>query len=175
MVTTVLKFDPCREQRVAGIKDVVYEYGNLIASAHYSMNGHAPWRTNCDDAFLLGCRKLDDFLTKDSRSARYGQEQPDILALDYLPAGAVREWELPIWKGEWRDAMNKQLAHISYSRDKEWNHRIWVPQLEREFREAWLKFRNAVVDSEYKKEFDKQLADCQAKPGFDTVTLERSE
>jgi len=35
------------------IRDVVYEYGNLRAAAYYSIHGQAPWRTNCDDAFLL--------------------------------------------------------------------------------------------------------------------------
>src|SRR5713101_6031771 len=34
------------------------------------IHGAAPWRTNCDDAFLLGCRKLDDFFMKDKRSVK---------------------------------------------------------------------------------------------------------
>ena len=56
------------------IRDVVYEYGNLRAAAYYSIHGQAPWRTNCDDAFLLGCRKLGDFLMRDERSKNRGQE-----------------------------------------------------------------------------------------------------
>lgn len=174
MATKLLKFNPSRKKRIAGIEDVVYEYGNLLVAGHYSMRGQAPWRTNCDDAFLLGCRKLDDFLMKDKRTVRKdGRELDDVLALDYLPVSAPRTWELPIWTAEWREAMNKQLAHIAYSRDKEWVHFKWVPQLEEEFRKAWRNFRNAIIDPDYKKEFDQQVISCQAKAGFDTVILEK--
>jgi hypothetical protein len=172
MATKLLEFIPTQEKRIAAIKDVVYEYGNLIAAGHYSMRGQAPWRTNCDDAFLLGCRKIDDFLMK-KRSVKDGQELDDVLALDYLPADTARTWELPVWTAEWRVAMNKQLAHIAYSRDKEWVHLRWVPLLEEEFRQAWRNFRKAIIDPDYKKEFDQQVITCQAKEGFDTVILEK--
>jgi hypothetical protein len=173
MATKLRKFVPGKEKRIAAIKDVVYEYGNLIAAGHYSMRGQAPWRTNCDDAFLLGCRKIDDFLMKEKRSVKDGQELDDVLALDYLPVSAARTWELPAWTAEWRAATNKQLAHIAYSRDKEWVHLKWVPLLEEEFRQAWRKFRKAIIDPDYKKEFDQQVIACQAKPGFDSLILEK--
>jgi len=60
-------------------------------------------------------RKLDDFLMKDKRSMKGAQELDDVLALDYLPTNPTRTWDLPIWITEWRDPMNKQLAHIAYS------------------------------------------------------------
>lgn len=153
-----------------GIEHVCYEYANLISAAHWSLNGQAPWRTNVDDAFLLGYRKLRDFLLKDTRSHRSGVELPDILANDYVPLGFVRTWALPIWELEWQAEMDKQLAHISFQREKEWCHRKWVPKLEREMRIAWAEFL-AAVEAQHMSEFRAQLAHCQGKPGFSTLTL----
>jgi hypothetical protein len=153
-----------------GIEHVCYEYANLISAAHWSINGHAPWRTNVDDAFLLGYRKLRDFLFKDKRSERKGVELADILASDYLPAGLARTWTLPTWEAEWQAEMDKQLAHITFEREKEWNHLRWVPTLESEMRTAWAAFL-AVVDPPHKPEFAAQLAHCQAKMGFSALRL----
>jgi hypothetical protein len=144
-----------------GIEHVCYEYANLISTAHWSINGQAPWRTNVDDAFLLGCRKLRDFLIKDKRSERRGVELPDILASDYLLPGFARTWTLPTWDLEWQAEMDKQLAHITFEREKEWNHLKWVTKLESEMRTAWAEFL-AVVDPQHKPEFRAQLAHCQA-------------
>ena len=173
MIANKCRFAPTPRQRLDGIRHIVYEYANLLSAAYYSMNGRAPWRrTHCDDAFLLGCRKIGDFLMKDRRSKRHGQELDDILALDYLPTKVARHWELPIWSN-WQEAMNKQLAHLSYSREKGWDHRLWVPRIEAEFRKAWWCFRDAVVSQEYGEEFDKQLRSCQTKVGFENIPLHR--
>ena len=123
-----------------------------------------------DDAFLLGYRKLRDFLLKDRRSKRNGLELPDILASDYLPSGFARTWTRPTWELEWQAEMDKQLAHISFEREKEWNHLKWVPTLESEMRTAWAKFL-AVVDPQHKPEFTAQLTQCQGKPGFKALKL----
>jgi hypothetical protein len=162
---------PDPPQRISAIRHVVYEYGNLISAAHWSMHGQAPWRTHADDAFILGYRKLDDFLMADKRTVSGGRELDDILALDYLPPHASRSWDLPIWKAEWKRPMNKQLAHITYDRDKEWVHWKWVPQLENELRTAWSKFLGAIVDASFRQEFDAQLMECQSKPGFKSLPL----
>ena len=128
-----------------GIEHTCYEYANLMSAAHWSIHGQAPWRTNADDAFLLGYRKLGDFLLNKKRSRKFnGEENPDILALDYLPPGYTPAWTLTTWTNEWRNHMNKQLAHLSFIRDKEWIHYKWVPILEKEFRTAWGEFLLAV-------------------------------
>jgi hypothetical protein len=154
-----------------GIEHVCYEYANLVSAAHWDLHGQAPWRTHCDDAFLLGYRKMRDFLMRDKRSERRGVEFPDILARDYLPSGFARTWDLPTWEKEWGAEMDKQLAHITFERDKEWDHMRWVPTLESEIRTAWSAFLNAVNDPTHKTDFASQLAICQAKPGFNSVTL----
>lgn len=153
-----------------GIEHVCYEYANLISAAHCSIYGQAPWRTHCDDAFLLGYRKMHDFLLKDKRSERKGVELPDILASDYLPAAFTRTWTLPTWEREWQAEMDKQLAHITFERGKEWNHLKWVPTLESEMRTAWASFL-ASVDPQHKQNFTAQIAHCQRKAGFAIVTL----
>jgi hypothetical protein len=153
-----------------GIVHVCYEYANLISAAHCDIHGAAPWRTHCDDAFLLGYRKMRDFLLKGKRTARNGAELPDILATDYLPAGTILTWTLPTWETEWQAEMDKQLAHITFEREKEWNHLKWVPTLEREMREAWTKFIDA-LDAQTKADFVAEIAMCQKKPGFSGVKL----
>jgi hypothetical protein len=153
-----------------GTEHVCYEYANLISAAHHDIHGQAPWRTHCDDAFLLGYRKMRDFLLRDKRPERKRVELPDILACDYLPAGFKRAWDLPTWEAEWQLEMDKQLDHITFEREKEWDHRKWGPKLEREMRAAWAEFLKAVVDP-HKPEFAAQIAHCQAKPSFAALTL----
>lgn len=154
----------------AGITHVCYEYANLISAAHHDIYGQAPWRTHCDDVFLLGYRKMRDFLLRTTRSVRKRAELPDILATDYLPARFKRTWDLPTWENEWQDVMDKQLAHITFERQKVWDHGQWVPILENEMRTAWSKFL-AEVKAPHKAEFAAQINHCRAKPGFAMLAL----
>jgi hypothetical protein len=169
----VVKFIPDRPQKIAAIRDVFYEYRNLMMAGYYSMRGSAPWRTNCDDAFLLGCRKVGDFLMDDTRLTYNGKELDDVLAIDFLPSTASRSWSVPIWNTEWRDAMHKQSAHIAYTRTKGWNHTKWVPQLQAEFNKAWWDFRDAVTDLDYVQEFDKYLQLAEASAELKGIPLRR--
>ena len=173
-----MTFDPNRADKIAVIGDLVYEYANLMAAAHFGLKGDPPWRTNCADAFLLGCRKLGDFLMKDKRF------DDDVLAMDYLPLGATRTWNLPIWIGVWQTDMNKYLAHITYRRTEDrdalglphWNHtddNIGVRPLRNEFNKAWWDFRESVTDSDFCAKFDEELRECETKEGFEVVNLRR--
>jgi hypothetical protein len=160
---------PTRQNRLDAIEHVVYEYANLSSAGFYSMRGDAPWRTHADDAFLLGYRKLGDFLLNE-----YPRSKDDVLALDYLPAGSKRVWDLPTWQQEWRTHMNKQLTHVAYARviaPREWNHLKWNPKLLNEFRVAWKAFLAAVTDKDFDDEFERQIDRCQAKPGFENIHL----
>lgn len=56
--------------------------------------------------------------------------------------------------------MNKQLAHLSFKRDKEWNHLKWLPLLEQEMQNAWSKFL-LEIDQQYASEFHLQLEIAQ--------------
>jgi len=163
--------NPTHQNRIDAVKQVVYEYANLMAAYHYSMNGKPPWRTNADDGFLLGYRKLRDFLLND-----YPRYKDDILALDYLPPGSVRTWDLPTWENKWRDHMNKHLTHIAYARvisprPREWNHLEWDPPLMKDFLIAWKALLDAATDPQYSAEFKRQIDDCQGKTGFADIPL----
>ena len=125
-----------------------------MSAAFHSLHGPAPMRTHSDDAFLLGFRKLGDFLMEDWR--RYGD---DVLALDYLPTG-LREPEPAYLAKAWRRPMNKQLTHIAYERVRRpqpWDHRKWIPPLEAEFRNAWRNFLGAVTNAAFKAEYERQI------------------
>jgi hypothetical protein len=67
--------------------------------------------------------------------------------------------------------MDKQLAHITFEREKTWEHLKWVPRLESDMRTAWTAFRNRSHRPAHKAEFTAQIAACQAKPGFQSVRL----
>lgn len=66
--------------------------------------------------------------------------------------------------------MDKQLAHITFEREKEGDRLKWVPTLESEMRTAWAEFLDA-VDPRNKPEFIAQIAYCQAKQGFSGIKL----
>ena len=97
------------------------------------------------------------------------QQQSRFVGLVLL--SAIPPAHLPTWEREWQGEMDKQLAHITFERQKEWNHLTWVPTLESEMRLAWAAFLKAVVDPAHKTAFASQLAICQAKPGFKSVRL----
>jgi hypothetical protein len=166
-----------RPDQIALIRDLMYEYANLMVAAHFDLNGDAPWRTNCDDAFILGCRKIGDFLMNDTSK----RKDDDVLAMDYLPPTARRTWDLPIWTTTWRDEMNKYLTHITYRRAEDrdakglphWEHKVWVPQLRDEFNKAWWDFRDSVTDSAFCAEFDTQLRERESRPEFKMANLKR--
>jgi hypothetical protein len=161
--------DPTKEERLAAIEHVVYEYANLISAGCCSLQGPAPIRTHSDDAFLLGCRKLGDFLMDDIR--RYGD---DVLALDYIVAGGTRTWDMPTWRSQWRSSMNKQLSHIAYERVRKpqrWDHEAYVSALLAEFRSAWTAFQGGVGDADFRDEFTHQMGAVKRKPGFAAFVL----
>jgi hypothetical protein len=159
---------PTKDEKSKAIEHVVYEYANLMAAAFHAMRETGPVRTHSDDAFLLGYRKLGNFLLNDDRV------KDDVLALDYLAVGSTRTWGLVTWSQEWRSTMNKQLTHITYERVRQpkiWDHRKWTPKLEREFRDAWKMFWDAVIDTDFKAEYDKQISICRGKRGFANIVL----
>src|SRR5688572_17234123 len=98
-----IPYIPSRDDLLTGVGHVVHEYANLISAAHHSLRGQAPWRSHCDDAFLLGCRKIHDFLKRKNRSTDENDEREldDILASDYLPPGFEVPWKLPLWRKHW--------------------------------------------------------------------------
>lgn len=144
--------EPDRKQRMAAIGAVVTEYTELLSAGHYSLFGAAPWRTHAERAFLAHYRNLDRFLLRERR-------EDEVVAGDYLEPGAARDWELPTWAAEWREAAPERLGELRYGRldGKPWTPHRCVPPLEAEARAAWKQFYDAVRDGEYREEFVRQV------------------
>jgi hypothetical protein len=143
---------PTREQRMAAIEPVVFEYTYMLSAGHHAMFGAAPWRTHAERAFLIHYRNVDDFLLRAERTDQ-------IVAADYLDSGFVGEWDLPSWREEWREHMRAHLDHLGYFRleEKAWTPHKWIPRMESEARVAWKQFYDAMTDGEYRREFVKQV------------------
>jgi hypothetical protein len=136
---------------MAAIEHVVHEYTSLLAAAHHTMFGAAPWRMHAEQAFLFHYRNLDHFLLGGGGTA-------DIHAADYTPL-ETPPWDLPLWRGVWREVIDDRLDRLSYARltQQPWCAHQWVPRLDAEVRTAWRQFYEALTDREYRAEFVRQV------------------
>lgn len=113
---------PSDSEKIGSLSDIAYEIEQLacllgVPSPPPSVEGNA-WT----ESTLLHVRQLLDFFEHTVRSAYRGTENDDVLVLDYgfAPRPVVID-------ETWRLRLNKDLAHLSYSRqlrqgpDKEWN------------------------------------------------------
>ncbi len=141
-----------REQRMAAVEPVVFEYTYLLSAGHHAMFGAAPWRSHAERAFLLHYRNVDDFLLLEERGDH-------ILAADYLDGNVSRPWDLPTWRTEWREHARTHLDHLGYFRleEKAWTPHKWIPRMEAEARAAWKQFYDSITDREYRAEFVRQV------------------
>jgi len=145
-----LEREPTRDERLAAIEHVVFDYTYLLSAAHHTLFGAAPWRVHAEKALLVHYRNVDDFLMRDERSDH-------VLASDYVET--PRTWDLPTWRQEWREHMRTHLDHLGYSRleEKNWTPHKWVGHLDAEARTAWKQFYDAITDKEYRLEFVRQV------------------
>jgi hypothetical protein len=99
------------------IHHIVHEYANFVSSAEMTIHGKdidgaffkPPLNTHVGHAFFLNCRNLADFFQ--NRPSRGGND--DVFALHFVLGYCCK---LPVFD-EWRTRINKQLAHVTYSRD----------------------------------------------------------
>lgn len=154
-----------RHELERAIHHVVYEYANLISSGTLLSKPLRPAsNTHIQDAFLLGCRKLADFFLN-------GGKPEDVKARHYLPKRGVPKFRLTEWK-RWHDAMDKQLAHITYRRvhaPQSWDGSRNQTLLE-EFRRAWKLFLSK-LEEPYKTEFERTIKDREKSEGFGDLDL----
>lgn len=153
-------YSPKLNELSGGIRHVVYEYSNLVC-AHVYLEAHpdgGPTAILVLNAFLLSIRLLAGFLGKPTG-------KPDILATHYSGQAPRRLQEF----GKRKDAIDKQLAHISYAR-------VTKPQpdladvntgraLFAELRTAFLDFLSTVQEKTHRDEFAKWLAMRSAETG----------
>lgn len=109
-----------------------------------------PINTHVSYAFYLNCRKLADFFQK---KASPGTD--DIVAKHYVNGFRQR---LPVFCC-WRVPINKQLAHLTYSRDttaREIDREACIA-FYKEMKGAWRDFRSKLIDGPYEAEFESNL------------------
>src|ERR1035441_3239548 len=109
----MVRIQPSEAQLLKSVEYVVYEYANLV-SATAARQVAPPINTHLQDAFLLSCRKLAGFFL----TAKADVTQHDIVAEDFTES--PQPYTLPEWQ-KWKIAMDKQLAHITWKRDKGWD------------------------------------------------------
>jgi hypothetical protein len=153
---TLAKMVAIEKQRVDAIRHVVHEYANFVSSSEMVQNGldidrvpfKPPINTHVSHAFYLNCRKLADFFQNRGQNG-------DIMVCHYVPSFQI---PLPV-SNDWRSPIDKQLAHMTYARDK--NPREIdgeaCKSLYVELRDAWRAFRRQLARGPYEAEFNNQL------------------
>jgi len=148
------------KRRLGGILHVVHEYANFVSSAETVLSGcdidgvvfKPPINTHISHAFYLNCRKLTDLFQN-----RLGPDKDDIVAEHYVPGF---KYPLPVCEN-WRVPMNKQLAHVTYTRDRDKGGReigrSACEALYKELKNAWGEFRRSLAGGPYEAEFANQI------------------
>jgi hypothetical protein len=131
-----------------GIEHVAYEYSNLVCANQY-LDAHpagGPAAILVLNAFLLSCREMAEFFGKPTG-------MKDIRAIHYTGQTGAR---LP-HSDSWRDAIDKQLAHITFARTTNPRPGLTQPQtrldLFRELQAAFRSFLPTVRDQAHRDEF----------------------
>jgi hypothetical protein len=145
-----------QEKLQKAVHHVVHDYANLVSSGTMAVQGHhlgrgfdPPVNTHISHAFLVNCRKMDEFF-------KFPPRKGYIRAKDFLTYEV--NFDLPNWIS-WRGAMIEQLIHVTIARVE--NRREWKGYNENklflnEFMNAWKEFlRN--LDESYKSMFDSEI------------------
>jgi hypothetical protein len=151
---------PEERKRFKVIHHVVHEYANFVSSAEMVLTGvdiygepfEPPINTHLSHAFYLNCRKLADFF----QNRRYPD---DVKAEHFVPGHRAK---LPVFDS-WRTRIDKQLAHVTYTRDtaaREIRQRT-QRALYKELRAAWRQFRKKLPRL-YGDQFTKKVSERKA-------------
>ena len=154
--------------RFDGIHHVVHDYANFVSSAEMVTTGKhlgkglsAPVNTHLFHAFLLNCRKIADFFDKRSK-------EDDVIADDYVPGFTVKLPNCALW----RDPVNKQLTHITYTRwakPKEITTQANI-DMYNEFKKAWKDFQRGLLNP-FAKKFEQEITNKLLELGFRDLDL----
>jgi hypothetical protein len=154
------RIQPSESELLKSVEHVVYEYANLVSAVGRDVP--APINTHLQDAFLLSYRKMADFfLTPISKVTKH-----DIVAEDFTVS--LQPYALPEWTS-WATAMNKQLAHITWKRDRSWDGSKLGP-FRLELEAAWKLFL-ANLKPTYQDRFREEIDKKKRCPGFEKLDL----
>ena len=154
--------------RLDGIHHVVHEYANFVSSAEMVSTGQhlgkgleAPVNTHIAHAFLLNCRKMADFFGGPSKHSK----EDDVFAEHYVSGYTV---PLP-YSSRWQIPVNKQLAHITYTRGIAPEEITTQGNLDmyNELKNAWKDFRKpGRLSNEFAGTLDQEITDKLQCQGF---------
>jgi len=127
------KFKPSAEQLRGALEHIYYEINQVQITDTLTGTGNVALNNAIVESRLIHVRALLDFFQKSYRSIVNGKEMDDVISLDYgfepQRVGIPRIYQ---------DRLNKDLAHLTYSRslrmakDTQWPHDyVVLPILER--------------------------------------------
>ena len=161
---------PTQREKLEAIQHVVYEYANLVSAGCMLFSGkdptgvllQPPVNTHVQDSFLLSCRKMADFFHK-------GEYKDDVKASHYID---LFTRTLPKTE-KLTKHLNKNLAHVSYSRIKEklvWDGKENAPLLE-EHQKAWREFLLKLKGTGFHSKFEEEISRRNTRDGFEELNL----
>lgn len=126
------RFVPTKPQKIGALSRVAYEMEQIRDLLSTWPKEQSLQMNAWLEALLIHVRQLLDFFEHSKRFSMRGEENEDVLSVDYaFPAVLIQI------NATFRDRLNKDLAHISYSyqqrvgASKNWNLRDILPLLER--------------------------------------------
>jgi hypothetical protein len=143
------------KRRRKAIHHIVHDYANFVSSAEMTITGvhkakgfDPPVNTHIGHAFYLNCRKMADFFSGSCK------DPDDILAGHYA---STTTFSLPVFD-KWRGPINKQLAHLTYTRDTKAREITRQAQeaLYKELKAAWKTFGKHLPQP-YRSRFDREI------------------
>lgn len=175
----VLKWDAVL---LGGIQHVVHEYANFVSSAKMRQTGkhrgtplEPPINTHIAHAFLLNCRKMACFFAGPLGCPTTAGPPPtpkwsDVFAVDYVDnfTATLDHW------CRWKDAVDKQLAHITYTRgiaSEEITAQANI-DMENEIKTAWKALLNPTppLSNPFSTQFDRAIT-ARLTPDFSDLDL----
>lgn len=139
------------------IEHIVHDYANLVSTGELKRQQGdrmaPPIDTHVGEAFLLNCRKMYDFFVKPER----GRGEDDLGVEMYLPAGSIPAFNLDSWK-RWHKTMNKQLFHVTATRNTPYPGHHYDMLILDEFHAAW-KLMLSRLPQTFRKKFEYQIAE----------------
>jgi hypothetical protein len=149
---------PDEATRIKAVHHVVHDYANLVSSGMLTQAGPAqmagirpPVNSHIQHAFLLNCRKMAGFFKNDPK------RNDDIVANHFTSTSEtfnLNEWD------NWGRALDKQLAHLTYTRvtaPVPWDGYIVNNLLLNELQADWKYFLTRLHNS-FKQVFDEEIA-----------------
>jgi hypothetical protein len=149
---------PDNQTLIKAVHHIVHDYANLMSSGTLTQpddaekaNIQPPVNTHIQHAFLLNCRKLADFFNNST-------DWPDDIIAKHFTGSSekpiLKEWDY------WGKPMDKQLAHLTYTRvtaPVPWDGYKANRLLLNEFQAAWKLFLNKVQEP-FEVIFDSEIS-----------------